>query len=110
MTIADRIRHYRKQKDLSQSDLANLSDVNLKSLSRYENNTSVPPADILKKLADALQISADALLDDNNLSIQDKSLFDKFLTIQQMEGEDKKMILSFLDMSIRDFKAKQAYS
>jgi transcriptional regulator with XRE-family HTH domain len=44
MTIAERIRLYRQQKGFSQNELAELSKVNNKSLSRYELGTSIPPA------------------------------------------------------------------
>ena len=110
MEIADRIRHYRKQLSLSQTQLAEISGVNIKSLSRYENGSSVPPADALKKLADAMRVSADALLDDQIEAIKDKDLYKLFLVIQNMEGEDKNTVVNFLNMAARDFKAKQAYS
>jgi len=110
MTIAERIRVYRLQKKLSQSELAKVTGINLKSLSRYETGATVPPADALKKIADALEISADALLDDEKVAIKDKALFKQFEIIQQMTGQQKEMIIEFLDMAVRDFKAKQAYS
>lgn len=44
MTISERIRLIRQQKDVSQKALAEMADVNLKSLSRYELGTSIPPA------------------------------------------------------------------
>jgi transcriptional regulator with XRE-family HTH domain len=50
---------------------------NNKSLSRYELGTSIPPAYALKSIADALEVSADALLSDNITSIKDKELFKK---------------------------------
>lgn len=110
MTIAERIRLYRQQKKLSQAELAELSGVNNKSLSRYELSTSIPPADALKAIADALGVSADALLSDDNITIEDKALLEKFQVIQQMNGQDKSMVINFLDLVIRDFKAKQAYA
>lgn len=111
MTIAERIRLTRQQKKLSQSELATKAEVNLKSLSRYELGSSIPPADILKKLADALEVSADYLLaDSEQVDIKDKELFRKFQIIQDMQGDTKSMINNFLDLAIRDFKAKQAYS
>lgn len=109
MTIAERIRLYRQQKGLSQAELSEKSDVNNKSLSRYELGTSIPPADVLKNLADALGISADALLSDENTTIKDLDLFQKFQVIQDMNEEDKAMIIRFLDLNIRDHKTKQAY-
>jgi len=110
MTIAERIRVARQQRKLSQTELADRAGVNIKSLSRYELGASVPPADLLKNIADALGLSADALLSDEQLVIKDKELLKKFEVIQDMDGETKAMIINFLDLTIRDFKAKQAYS
>ncbi len=101
MTIAERIRIYRQQKKLSQAELAELSGVNNKSLSRYELNTSIPPADALKAIADALGVSTDALLSDDIIAIKDKELLKRFEVIQNMVGEDKQMIMKFLDLTIR---------
>ena len=110
MTIAERIRLYRQQKGLSQNELASKSGVNNKSLSRYELGSSIPPADALKAIADALAISADTLLSDDVTTIKDMELLKRFQIIQEMTGEDKAMIIKFLDLNIRDFNAKKAYS
>ena len=109
MTIVERIRLYRQQKGLSQAELADKADINNKSLSRYELGTTIPPADALKSIADVLGVSADALLSDEVTSIKDKELYKKFEVIQDMEEEDKAIIIRFLDLTIRDFKTKQAY-
>lgn len=110
MTIAERIRLIRQQKKLSQTELADKSGVNLKSLSRYEIGTSIPPANSLKSIADALGVTADVLLEDGAVEIKDKELFSRFKAIQQMEdAEEKQMIVRFLDLVIRDHKAKMAY-
>ncbi len=110
MTISERIRLTRQQKDMSQKALAEIAGVNLKSLSRYELGTSIPPADIIKKLADAMQVSTDTLLSDEKINIQDKELLRKFEVIQDMQGETKKTVINLIDLAIRDFKAKQAYA
>jgi len=110
MTISERIRLIRHQKNISQKELAELSEVNIKSLSRYEIGTSIPPADVIKRLADALKVSTDTLLSDDNVSIKDKELLKKFETLQDMTGETKRTVINLIDLAIRDFKAKQAYS
>ena len=110
MTISERIRITRQQKNMSQKVLAEIAGVNLKSLSRYELGTSIPPADVIKKLADALKVSTDTLLSDEKINIQDKDLLKKFEAIQDMKGETKRTVLNLIDLAIRDFKAKQAYS
>ncbi|MDQ0593717.1 transcriptional regulator with XRE-family HTH domain [Chryseobacterium ginsenosidimutans] len=108
MTIAERIRLYRQQKGLSQAELAEKSQVNNKSLSRYELGSSIPPADALKNIADALGVSSDALLNDETVSIKDKELLKKFEVIQEMNEEDKALVTRFLDLTIRDFNARKA--
>ena len=110
MTIAERIRITRQQKGWSQSELAEKSGVNYKSLSRYELGTSIPPANLLKDLANALDVSADFLLNDEDTEIKDKELFKRFTVIQEMTGESRKVVDAFLEMAIRDFKTQQTYS
>jgi transcriptional regulator with XRE-family HTH domain len=110
MTIAEGIRLTRQQRKLSQNELADKSGVNLKSLSHYELGMSIPPADVLKKLADALEMSADALLTDDVAMVKDTELLRKFEVIQELSGESRSVINTFLDIVIRDFRTKQAYA
>lgn len=109
MQIGLNIKKIRQQKGLSQAELAEKSQVDNKSLSRYELGSSIPPADALKNIADALGISSDALLNDETVSIKDKDLLKKFEAIQEMNEEDKALVTRFLDLTIRDFNARKAY-
>ena len=60
----------------------------------------MPLADALKAIADAFGILADVLLSDDVNSIDDKELLECFKVIQDMDGEDKAMIIKFLDLNI----------
>ena len=100
----------RQQKKISQKELAYLSEINLKSLSSYELGTSIPPANALKAIADALEVSADYLLSDDQVAIKDKYLLQKFETIQNISGETRVVINQFLDLIIRHHKTKQNYA
>lgn len=104
MTIAECIRLTRQQKKVSLTHLSEKSGVILKSLSRYELGTSIPPANALKDIADALDVSADALLSDDQISMKVKDLLKNF------EGISKNMTIEFLDLAIRDAKTKLAYA
>jgi transcriptional regulator with XRE-family HTH domain len=110
MTIAERIRLTRQQKNISQGELAQISGINTKSLSRYELGASIPPSDALKAIADALGVTMDYLVSDDNVQIKDTELFKKFEAIQNISGDTRKVIDTFLDLAIRDYKTKQAYS
>lgn len=112
MTLGNKIKSTRQQKKISQNELAELSGVMQKNISRYEQDTSIPSAVALKKIADALQVTTDFLLGENSedIQIQDRELLQKFQVIQQMTGDTKNVVNTFLDLIIRDHKAKQAYS
>jgi transcriptional regulator with XRE-family HTH domain len=73
-------------------------------------DSSIPPADALKAIADALGVSADTLLSDDTVAIKDKALLKRFEAIQDMNEEDKAMVVKFLDLAIRDALAKKAYA
>jgi len=109
MTIAERIRLARQQKNISQQELAKLSGLNNKSLSRYELGTSIPPADAIKAIADVLGVSTDSLLSDEKIDIKDRELFKKFQIIQEMNDDTKLMVVKFLELAIRNFQARKAY-
>jgi transcriptional regulator with XRE-family HTH domain len=111
MTIAERIRLTRQQRKMSQTETCGIVWHQPKSLSRYELAQVWAAGQWpLKDIADALQVSTDALLSDYQVSVKDKELLKKFQVIQDMEDDTKSMIVKFLDLAIRDFKAKQAYS
>ena len=66
--------------------------------------------DALKLLADALQVSADALLTDDMATVKDTELLRKFEIIQDLTGETRSLVNTFLDMVIRDFTTKKVYA
>ncbi len=61
-TIGERIVFLREEKGISQKDLANSILIPPTSLSRYENNIYEPKAEILHRLAEALDTSSDFLV------------------------------------------------
>jgi len=105
MTLGEKIKQLRSEKNLSQAALEKISGVNSKLLSKYENERIVPTADSLKKLAEALQISADYLIFDNapksGLSqLADLDLFEKFQEVEKMAPENRNMIKNLIDAVI----------
>lgn len=66
------IKSLRAQKGLSQEELADISGLSLRTIQRIENSETTPRGDTLKRLAIALSVSPDELIDwqiqeDNNL-------------------------------------------
>jgi len=105
MTLGKKIKELRAEKGLSQAALEELSGVNSKLLSKYENERIVPTADTLRKIAEALQISSDYLIFENApkngiSQLHDLELFEKFRLVEQMAPENRIMIKNLIDAVI----------
>ncbi|MFD1953764.1 helix-turn-helix domain-containing protein [Paenibacillus thailandensis] len=61
-TLGKRIRNFRKKRNLSQDELADLIGKTRSNVSSYETDRSAPPSDVLAKLAEIFGTSTDYLL------------------------------------------------
>ena len=66
-TFGQRLRRARKSKDITLQELADKLNTNKSTLSRYENNKREPKLDLIKDLADYLNVSVDYLLGRSNV-------------------------------------------
>lgn len=64
MSFGSRLREARKNKELSQKELANLIGVANTAISNYEKDVSFPNTDILYKLFETLECDANFLFQD----------------------------------------------
>ena len=85
----NRIKELRKERDLTQQDLANLLNVSYRSVGFYENEKRDPDTSTLKILADFFEVSIDYLLGHSIKKIDDKINSNAFHSIST-DGLDKK--------------------
>lgn len=95
----------RKAKGLSQQDLAKLAKVHFTNLGKYEREEAMPSADVLNRIAKALDVTNDFLLngtlnDKAKGAISDDDLLNQFKKVEQLPKEKKKMVKEFLDAFI----------
>lgn len=64
MNTGDRIKFYRKEKKLTQTELSDKSGISRNALSNYELNKRKPTIEILEKIANALEINVIFLIED----------------------------------------------
>jgi transcriptional regulator with XRE-family HTH domain len=100
--FAERLKSLRKQRNLSQTELGGLVDVHYTHIGRYERGSSRPAADTLNRLAQALGVSGDYLLEGAHeqaavARFEDRELLTQFQEIQQLSDEDKQVVKVFLD-------------
>ena len=69
MTIGERIKQYRTTVEMTQDNVARDSDIHPVSIRKYETNKMLPQPSQLEKIAEALDVSYNALIgiDNNNL-------------------------------------------
>lgn len=72
----ENLKLYRKEKNLSQEQLAQQLHVVRQTISKWENGLSLPDANLLSKLADILGVSASNLLGTNIEVPEDKKELD----------------------------------
>ena len=62
LEVGDRIREARKKAGINQEELAELARLNRVTVAKYESGKVEPGAQAIKRIADALDVTADALL------------------------------------------------
>lgn len=62
MKLAERMKHIRRERGISQETLAEQIHVSRQTISKWENGLAVPSSDNLAQLSRALEVPADALL------------------------------------------------
>ena len=71
INIGEKIKTYRKLKNMTQEDLSKKSDLYVSTIKKYETGERKPKTDQLQKIADALGVSVTVFLDFNINTISD---------------------------------------
>ena len=58
----------------------------------------------------ALGLTADYLLTGDAVAIRDRDLLEKFQAVQRVDPKTRAVVDEFLDLVIRDHKAREAYA
>ena len=100
--FAQRLRELRKQKDLSQADLGKLVGLHYTHVGRYERGVSRPSADTLHRMADALGVTGDYLMEGTTgevarARIEDRELVRMFQEVERLTEEDRVVVKKLLD-------------
>ena len=109
MNFGDTMMLLRKKKKLSQAALGKLIGTSGDVIGRYERSDIKPSIDVVIKIADALEVSIDYLIGRSNIEL-DKDVTERLQRISALTSEDKIFLYNMIDMALRDFKTKKAYS
>jgi transcriptional regulator with XRE-family HTH domain len=110
MSFSEKITKLKKQKKMSQIELAKITGISRDAISKYERGDVTPSVEYAKRIADALGVTIDYLVNDSDLEdVLDNEAVKRIKEIQLLPELEKDKILSVIDALIRDTKAKQAF-
>lgn len=102
--FSERLKKSRKEKGMTQSELAAEVGVERSSIGKYETAAIFPSADVLCRLAEALEVTTDYLLgltdDPTNYDEYDTAAFNQPVWLHILEANDYNM-----DASIKEYLA-----
>lgn len=107
--FATRLRDSRKRSGYSQKDFAEKIEMHQVQYGRYERGESIPYAETLGKIAEALKVSVDYLLDGKEDSavvakFADRELLKMFEEVEKFPVAEKEHIKYMLGTAIRSKK------
>lgn len=114
-TISERVTQLRKQKGLTQNDLAEKVNISKAQMSRYIAKGVQPPANVLAKMADELGVSMDFLLNGNSedkaaTSLSNMEVIQQYKEVDQLPKEERLTVIRVVAALLRDYKTRQAYA
>lgn len=92
--VGEKIRNRRKALGLNQDQLAELASLNRVTIAKYESGKVEPGAQALSRIADALEISVDALLG-RDVEHQDDEIQDEVMQMRERLRRDPSYRLLF---------------
>ncbi|MCP3658870.1 MAG: helix-turn-helix transcriptional regulator [Bacteroidetes bacterium] len=108
--IGEKIIQIRKANKWSQEDLAKKINTSRIMIGNYERNDNTPSIDVIIKLCRIFDVSVDYLLGEGRNANFDKNTIRRLEEMEKLPDSEKQKIFHYIDLIIRDYKAKKAYS
>ncbi|NKC13285.1 MAG: helix-turn-helix domain-containing protein [Gammaproteobacteria bacterium] len=115
MTLGERIKRLRQERNWSQTQFAQKLKVHQKQISGYERDVHVPSTELLIRMADLFNVSLDYLAFDNREDLQqvqiaDRDLLQKLEAIDRLADADRATVKAVLDAFILKNRFQQLAS
>ena len=102
-----RLSALRKERSLTQQALAEMVELGITQMKRYEAGTSQPTLEVIRRLSQALRVSADELLFGKTGRGPDEELRLQFEAISRFDEEEKKVVRSVLEGLLLTHEARR---
>eukprot|EP01037_Dinobryon_pediforme_P018968 gene18968-19310_t len=102
-----RLIQFRKAQNFTQQGLAEIAQVHVNQIKRYEAGTAQPTLEALVRIARALHVSLDALVFEDAERGPSDDLALQFEAVSHMPEEERRIIKALLDGMIIKYQTKQ---
>jgi transcriptional regulator with XRE-family HTH domain len=92
MSFPERLAALRKERGFTQQQMADKIGMHVSQLKRYEGGTTQPTMDVFRRIALALNVSADMLLFEVNERGPDDRLRLQFEAVSKLDGKEREAI------------------
>jgi transcriptional regulator with XRE-family HTH domain len=107
MSLPDRLIALRKDKGLTQQQMADAIGIHVNSLKKYEAAQAQPSLEVLKKIARSLHVSTDFLLFDEHERVPEDSFALQLEAISQLPDQEQLIIREVLDSLLIKYQTRR---
>jgi len=107
MSFSKRFIQLRKERKLTQQQMADTVGIHITQVKRYEAGQAQPSVELLKKIATAFNVTTDWLIFSEDERELPNDLQLKFEAVSQMSKDDQQVIQSMIDGMILKHTASQ---
>jgi len=109
ITFGKRLGEVRKDKKLSQDELAKKMDMQGAVIGRYERDEVKPSIEVAAKIAQVLGVSLDYLVGNTDMLL-DADVIKKIQEIQKLPQKDRDHLFYLMENVLQNVKAKKAFA
>lgn len=110
MKIGEKITQLRKEKGLSQTELADIIKASREAISKYERGEAIPSVEVAAKIADVFEVTIDFLIGKNHNMAVDKKTLRRMQDIDKLDDGTKEKLFFLIDNIVQNFKTKKAFA
>jgi transcriptional regulator with XRE-family HTH domain len=113
-----RLRELRQQRNLTQQALAAKAEIHYTHIGRYESSKSMPAADTLRRIAEALGTTTDFLMDGATQDtararLSSRALLDRFQEVERLPDDQQQVVMQLMDAflamhQLKNYASRQA--
>lgn len=107
MSLPARLIALRKERGLTQQQMADSIGIHVNSLKKYESGQAQPSLDVLKKIALAVNVSTDFLLFEEHERGPSDELALQFEAVSQLPDEEQRVVMEVLESLIIKYQARR---